>query len=43
MVGALADSTSLSASDIDGFDAETLTFWWNCVMEWREYAKTLGD
>ncbi|WP_281047928.1 hypothetical protein [Rhizobium ruizarguesonis] len=42
-MGALADSTSLSASDIDGFDFETLLFWWNGVMEWRRYAKTLGD
>lgn len=43
MMGALADGTSLSASDIEGFDAQKLTFWWNCVMEWRTYANTLGD
>jgi hypothetical protein len=41
MVGALADNTSISASEIDGFDAETLTYWWNCIMEWRQHARTL--
>jgi hypothetical protein len=41
MVGALADNTSISASEIESFDAETLTYWWNCIMGWRQHAKTL--
>ncbi|MBB3963482.1 hypothetical protein GGQ67_001107 [Rhizobium metallidurans] len=41
MFGALADGTSLSASEIDSFDAEKLIFWWDCIMEWRRYAANL--
>lgn len=43
MLGALADGTGFPASEIERFDAEQLSFWWNCVMEWRKYAASLED
>jgi len=32
----LVDGTGLSASEVDGFTAADATFWWNCIMAYRE-------
>ena len=35
ILGGLAESSSFSAAEIDGFDAAEAVFWWNSIMAYR--------
>lgn len=36
IIGGLADSTGFGAAEIDSMDAQTATWWWNCIMTYRK-------
>jgi len=39
MMGGLAEATGFTAHEIESMDAGTLTFWWNCIMAYRQEVK----
>jgi len=39
MMGGLAEATGFSAHEIETMSPAALTFWWNCIMAYREEVK----
>jgi len=39
MMGGLAEATGFSAHEIETMPPDSLTFWWNCIMAYRQEIK----